>query len=231
MSVVTPSDQPRPLEGHRPLWLDDPATAWVLAEGRAQVFAVELVDGRPTGPRRPLFAVSAGGSLLPAPPGGPLALVAVGIEHGTQARPVALAELRAARELDAAESADLVEGWLEALAGAVDALAPREVVPLEPGRPASVPAGTHVQAESRMAWIPGGAALEPFGDALGDVGDDLVLPLPGPAWAVARTALDTTPVAGADALREPAAWAGVAALERTLLQRLARGLAERDAGT
>jgi len=218
----------RPLEGHRPLWLDDPDTAWILTAGRAQVFGVELVDGTPAGPRRPLFAVADGEALLPAPPGSPLALVVVGIENGTTARPLAVSELRDARGIDAAEAADVVETWLDALAGAVDHVAPQDVVALEPGRPADLPAGAAVHPQARMAWIPAGAALAPYDEPLVDPAPDLVLPLPAQAWARATDALQTTPIAGADALGDPAGWAGVEALERTLLHLLHRTFSARD---
>lgn len=108
---------PTTLDGTAPLWLDDPACAWRLTAGSAQVFAVERVDGRPEGQRRPLFTVTAGELLMAPPRGAALALVAAGLDEETTAVPVAPPADRAR--------------WLTALALALRAPAAEQALLLE----------------------------------------------------------------------------------------------------
>jgi ATP-binding cassette subfamily C protein len=133
----------RPLDGSAPLRLDDPATAWLVTGGAVQVLAVGVgPDGRPAGRRRPLFAVSAGGALLPGAPDAPIALIAVAIEEDTSLAPVAAAALRE-RDAGPAGGAELVLDWFDALVRRTGAL---------PGDQAALRARAEALARSPASW-------------------------------------------------------------------------------
>jgi NHLM bacteriocin system ABC transporter ATP-binding protein len=109
------------LDGSSLLWLDDPACVWMVQRGQVQVFAVDRVDGRPTGRHRPLLRIGEGSALMAAPRGSSLALVAAGLEFETTVVPTAsgpdpgpsivgwLTALVLALELPASEQAELLE--------------------------------------------------------------------------------------------------------------------------
>lgn len=63
-NVLAACTEKRQLSGKSPLLLDDPATVWAILEGRAEVYAVRVRDGKPAGARRHLFTACAG-DLLP----------------------------------------------------------------------------------------------------------------------------------------------------------------------
>src|SRR5579875_294348 len=85
------------LEGNVPLLLDGANLAWVVQTGSAEVFAVDLVDGRQAGPRRHVFSAERGCILFGSElqhRGAEVALIAVGLA-GTQALQIPLDTLRA----------------------------------------------------------------------------------------------------------------------------------------
>lgn len=73
------------LSGKTPLLLVDPALAWLILEGRAELYAVRVRDGKPHGARRHLWTLSAGDlAISPGLSASGLALQVVGLP-GTQA--------------------------------------------------------------------------------------------------------------------------------------------------
>jgi NHLM bacteriocin system ABC transporter ATP-binding protein len=213
--------QPRPLPGNAPLQLDDLETGWLLESGRVQVFAARHESGRPAA-RHPLFSVGSGGLLLAPPPGAALALVAVGLDDESAARPLSLAELGAA---DAQESWQLVEGWISALAGCVTSAAPSEGVRVAVGQQSTVPAGQPAWSAAGVAWLADRGALHPYDEEPQEQTTIGLLPLPPRSWARASEDVSLTPLAGRDALVRPETWPGIARFHRAVLARIARELA------
>jgi NHLM bacteriocin system ABC transporter ATP-binding protein len=212
----------RPLPANAPLQLDDPETGWLLESGRVQVFAARHESGRPAA-RHPLFSVGPGGLLLAPPRGAALALVAVGLEDDSVARPLPLAELGAG---DAHETVQLVEGWISALAECVTISAPIEGVGLAVRQQSTVPAGQSAWAAAGVVWLADGGALHPYEEEPEDRTTIGLLPLPPKSWARASQDVSLTPLAGPDALARPETWAaGLARFERAVLARIARDLA------
>jgi NHLM bacteriocin system ABC transporter ATP-binding protein len=212
---------PRPLPANAPLQLDDLETGWLLASGRVQVFAAQHESRRPAA-RHPLFSVGPGGLLLAPPPGAALALVAVGLDDESAARPLPLAELRAE---DEHESAQLVEGWISALAGCVTSAAPSEGVRVAVGQQSTVPAGQSAWSTTGVAWLADGGALHPYGEEPEERTTIGLLPLPPKSWVKASEDVSLTPLAGSDALVRPEIWPGIARFHRAVLARIARELA------
>ena len=108
MTAVTGSEAgpaTQVLDGSSLLWLDDPACVWMVQRGQVQVFAVDRVDGRPTGRHRPLLRVGEGSALMAAPRGSSLALVAAGLEFETTVVPTA----------SGPDPGPSIVGWLTAL--------------------------------------------------------------------------------------------------------------------
>ena len=52
------------ISGNRPIALDDPRCAWYILSGRAEIFSVEMEDGRLVGAKTHFFSQGAGGLLL-----------------------------------------------------------------------------------------------------------------------------------------------------------------------
>src|SRR5690349_6906646 len=81
-------------EGRTPVRLSDPELAWVVASGRADVFAVHMDGAVPIGPRHHLFSAGPGEALFGTPSAGPGApvLIAVGVV-GTRLVELSVGEL------------------------------------------------------------------------------------------------------------------------------------------
>ncbi|MEQ1858285.1 MAG: hypothetical protein ABL963_17670, partial [Longimicrobiales bacterium] len=105
-----------------PLLLEDPDSVWLVAEGLVNVFAVEVVDGSPAGPRSFLFAVGAGGILVGVEPewAGAVGLLAVGTSGAATVRAPSAALRAAAPEARAALDI-LLDDYVRAFSSAVSA--------------------------------------------------------------------------------------------------------------
>ena len=99
----------RELHGRAPFVLDDPDSGWIVRDGRVDVFATELVDGQPGGPRHAVCSAGPGELLVGVEPTAALVLIGVGVAPTTVER-VSLAELAAERD-----GPGLVEGWAREL--------------------------------------------------------------------------------------------------------------------
>jgi NHLM bacteriocin system ABC transporter ATP-binding protein len=224
-AVIELADSPpTPLRANRPLHLDDPETAWLLASGRVQVFAL-----RPGGEsaRLPLFTVGPGGLLLAPPRGLDLSLIAVGLLDDTAAHAVPAERVRAAAAGGgAAELAQLLDDWLGALAATLERSLPDEGRSLSPGEPARIAAGELAWPATRIVWLHNDANLVLFGERTGDPPRDALCPVPPQAWVGALADVETIPLSTAEALEDPDVWRGIDAFERALLVRVARLLDE-----
>jgi NHLM bacteriocin system ABC transporter ATP-binding protein len=117
-ATTGPDETLRVVEGNSPLLLDNPALVWRVEEGSVDLFAIPLQDGAPSGARHYLFSTPKGGYLFGFEEddrAAKLGILAVGTV-GTQARPLAVADLAPGDELAAA-----LDAWITGLsAGAVD---------------------------------------------------------------------------------------------------------------
>jgi NHLM bacteriocin system ABC transporter ATP-binding protein len=230
-AAAVASGAPVPLPANRPLHLDDPDEAWLVASGRVHVFAVSPEEGVR---RMPLFGAETGALLLPPPAGAPLSLVVVGVADETTVMPIARATLVAAgREGAGRWPADLLDGWLNACTAAAIDHEPEEGVALTPGEPAVIRPGARAAPARSLVWIPARGA-RPFGQDLGiPLGGATRLPIPAQAWVQAEGVASVVPIATVDALRDPFAWTGVDAYAIALLRRLQHEIVveEHDAAT
>lgn len=151
------------LGGSQVLLLDQPESAYFVAEGHVEVFTASLRDGRPLGARQHFLTVSAGQLFFGLASGvvGDAGFLATG-KAGTQVRRLPRAALarRAADERTRPHVVGLVEQWVLAL----EARLTREVFPrpecqlrLTVGVPARLVPGQRASAEQGLAWLPSGA--------------------------------------------------------------------------
>jgi NHLM bacteriocin system ABC transporter ATP-binding protein len=144
MSVLAgsgPAPAPQVLDGGSVLWLDDPACAWRVQRGQVQVFAVDRVDGRPTGRYRPLLKIGEGNALMAAPHGSTLALVAAGLEFETTVVPIA------------SGPGPSVGGWLTALVLALEVPASEQGELLERAGACGEPGASATEIEAMQAEL------------------------------------------------------------------------------
>ena len=206
------------LSARSPLLLDDPERGWRVVFGRADVFAVELVEGEARGRRHPIGAVAPGGALfgLRTQAAG-LALLAIG-RAGTRVAPLDEANL------DALERASIAERWVEMLAAALPAWDERASVLLRAGRLSAVTEGATIASLRSAAWIENAAALTLDGTPLSGA-------LPIVPGLVLRARADATlePVEGAAAVAAGARWReGLEAFGTAVLDALGREIASAD---
>ena len=221
--VIEPAAR-RPVPANRPLPLEDPAIAWIVLQGRVQIFArrrdVEAAA------RESLFTVEAGELVLSPPRGAALGLLAVGLEDDTVLGAVRLADLEAAVATDGPEVVQLVESWLEALTTTLDEQLPDvDGASLLADEVAEISAGGYAWAATRIVWVPSAGNLRVFGER---TAADVLLPLPPRVWVESSASETVIPVAGGEALTTGLGWAGVTAFQEALLERLSHALAAQD---
>ena len=181
------SGENRALDGRTPFVLDDPEVGWLVRDGRVDVFAVEVADGRPAGRRHPVCSAATGDLLVGVEPSGALALIGVGVTP-TSVERVALAEVAADGDGPA-----LVEQWAERLAIGLRPPDEAEAVTLVAGEPAELAAGDQARVARGTAWVDA-AGLE----LLGAPGTGWV-PVPPGAWVEATAPVALTPVTAPEA--------------------------------
>lgn len=171
-----------------PALLADPAALWIVEQGSADVFLVEVRDGAPAGARHHLLRVTDGGALCgtSARPDG-LALLVVA-SPDARLRQTTRDELSAAPGQDPATVAGWIDGWITALSRAVagDAL-PRVFGGLEPGGEIAVTADASrvLLPRTGVVWahlVEGSAHF--LGDERWPIGAEPV-PVAASAWIVA----------------------------------------------
>ena len=148
------------LAGNTPLLLTDPTSAYVVRDGRVEVFAVTLDGATTSGPRRHYVTALAGDILFgvdSARIGQRLGLLAVGAVGTTLIRvQVAdLARLQGVAELrDAVTQA--IERWVTGLSaglGRTIVPQPRAEVTLAPGESASILSGQRIRPARDVIWL------------------------------------------------------------------------------
>lgn len=183
-------------EGNTPLLLADPSKALVVETGRAGIFLVDVVNGRPDGPRRFLF--NAGKDSLvfgadPAADGLSMGILLVG-ERGTSVREIDVSLLR---EISSAgktgdEVNSKVFAWAEELMAAVgkEMNPPAQDLALNPGVN-RFDAGSVYAARSPM-WIrqKQGASLVKGRSDWPAVVEGAVMPVTGSVWFTADSEVE-----------------------------------------
>ncbi|HEX6912183.1 MAG TPA: hypothetical protein VF142_17400, partial [Longimicrobium sp.] len=198
----------RPAAGNRPLRLD-PARAWIVRQGRIDVFATRLdAAGEPTGKRRHLFRLETGDPVFGLgedPPSG-RALLAIGAP-GTMLAEHPLAELEAlARDAETRpEFEDLLQRWTEAVwDGLVGRATVRRATGGAIGEEVWLPKGFNLRPDQPMVWLDATEGdLRLLGRRSAPVGPGELVPLTRRGWAEAVTParvrlLDTAAVVEAE---------------------------------
>lgn len=164
----------RRLAGSHAVTLNDPAKAWVVKTGAADVFALLPGDERSGHARRHLFRVQEGEALLglaDAPTDGAVALIVVPTATGEIVELAVADLLRIEGESAAARRVTAIESWVERLAGAAgdDGWPAGDAETLAPGAELSLSPGQVVRSGGRLVWMevqggelaPDGAATAP----------------------------------------------------------------------
>jgi NHLM bacteriocin system ABC transporter ATP-binding protein len=201
--------QQEQLRGNNPLLLAGTDAVWVVQQGQAHVFVVELEGDTPVGPRWRLFTAEAGELLLGVPSAdaaGKLGLLAVG-EPDTRLLRVEreqLVKMVRDRQVGAGAIA-LIEKWIQRTTeGLLHASGPRDYVLLESGREAELPEGAIGRSHGEMVWVDVDSQELQF---LGELAaPDGLLPLTDTAWVKAGRAVRLEPVSSAQVLQAPDGW-------------------------
>jgi NHLM bacteriocin system ABC transporter ATP-binding protein len=220
----------RPLGANSRILLDRAARAWIVTAGEVRVFAIEKIDGRPDGPLHPLFGCGPGSLLLGTDREDlPFVLCALGVEEGTQARPMpALSLAKLAAGPAAGPIISAVERWAEELAASVrigamdDHLdATGRAVLLAAGEDAEVGVDEVFMPRGRGVWVPVGPATTLWGHAV-----EGTVPLPAGSWGELAQPGRLEPTSAGSALRHPAGWTGLWSFQAAALDLLAERVAD-----
>ncbi|WP_295543588.1 NHLP bacteriocin export ABC transporter permease/ATPase subunit [uncultured Thiohalocapsa sp.] len=223
--------------GHQPVRLDQPAQAWVILEGRVELF---LVSQGADGARHHLASVPAGGLLLGIDGAEATDFILLAVPHvDTALMTLPLAALRAEsiRPDVLAVLAPALELWLRALSqGMARWAAPRPAVGhgLEAGARLDIPSGRRLSAKQTLVWLrldPAAATYLDLQDLpAGEPGDDqgsdqtISFPLAPEAWLLSACALELHGRSTAQALTDGDAWAGATNLQHILFETAALNL-------
>src|SRR5262245_58463018 len=146
-----------PVQGDRPLVLDDPNSAYVTLSDHHQLFCVGYKDGRPQG-RREHLALCAAGQLVvgvaPATRPEPAALMLTGVDASVVWRvPVTSLTGLAARRDGARVVASLFDGWVKLLIESLPgASVPTRCRALQAGQTATV-GDDPVRSGDGVCWL------------------------------------------------------------------------------
>jgi NHLM bacteriocin system ABC transporter ATP-binding protein len=148
------------VSGNKPFFLSDPAAAWLVEDGRIDVFTVAMKEGEPSGARAHFVSVSPGQALFGMDfeaYGMGAGLLATG-RTGTRLRKIPIARLRALT-VDVAQAtrvAGLVDAWVvalsEALVRGLPAVSPD--FDLEPGQETILGSQKRARAGKGVVWTP-----------------------------------------------------------------------------
>ncbi|HEY6359791.1 MAG TPA: NHLP bacteriocin export ABC transporter permease/ATPase subunit [Vicinamibacterales bacterium] len=156
--AALPARDPEPLAGAAHPFLLEAASAFIVEEGRVDLFSVRVVDGRPDGHRTHLMRIPAGGLALGFDP--PLSedgrgVLAVGT-IGTRVAAVARESVAAmpATADGARDLLALVEPWIEALCGAIArSVPPSRSHELQAGEDITVAETVAARPRRHVAWV------------------------------------------------------------------------------
>jgi hypothetical protein len=205
------SGEIRALEGRTPFVLDDPDVGWIVRDGRVDVFAVELVDGRADGRRHAVCSAEPGDLLVGVEPSGSLALIGIGVAP-TAVERVTLAEVAAD-----GDGPILVEHWAERLAERLRQPDDPDAVTLVAGEPIKLAMGVKARVARGTVWVDG-AGVELLGTPV-----EGWIPVPPSALVLAMRTVALTPATASEALGHGTE--GLAAFGRAALACIAADMA------
>ena len=214
------SGSTRSASGRTPFLLDRSDRCYLVAEGRVELFLVELRAGQPGGVRTHLCTVNAGfmlfgvGEVDDFLPTGYLAVAAV----GTVLVDLALDRFAALSREHGAAAALLIDAWVLALSSAAaEGLADPPAIRtlLAVGETTMVDAGARVAGGEPLGWLSLEGRQALYLDTADVDGTDL-FPLAPATWAAVGVAGTVSCVATADALATRQVWTALAAFHRTV---------------
>ena len=214
------SGSARPASGRTPFLLDQSDRCHLVAEGRVELFLVELRGGQPGGIRTHLCTVDAGdmlfgvGEVESLPPTGYLAVPAV----GTLLVDLSLDRFAALARDHGAAATPLIDAWVIALANAAaEGLAdpPAIKATLAVGETAAVDAGARVTADEPLGWLSLEGRQALYLDTADVTGAGL-FPLAPAAWAAVGVAGTVSCISTAEALAARQVWTALASFHRTV---------------
>lgn len=197
LALIAAAGETVPVAGNRPVLLDDPGVAWLVADGILDVFVAEHVGGHVASALKHVVRLGAGRMVFGARgegPGASLRLLAKGTE-GTRLRRVPIPGLLARADVDAAARAlaDAVDAWIEDFSAAIT----REITPRPLAEHRLPPVGrvsAHgvLMAERGVVWVSGAAAAAFLGTEPVGPGGSGPVPVTTHAWldAAAPAELD-----------------------------------------
>ena len=205
------SGEIRALEGRTPFVLDDPDVGWIVRDGRVDVFAVELVDGRADGRRHAVCSADPGDLLVGVEPSGSLALIGIGVA------PTAVERVTLAEVASDGDGPILVEHWAERLAERLRQPDDPDAVTLVTGEPIKLAMGVKARVARGTVWVDG-AGLELLGTPV-----EGWVPVPPSALVLATRTVALTPATASEALGHGTE--GLAAFGRAALACIAADMA------
>ena len=212
--------------GNTPFLLDGPDRVWVVVSGRVEVFAVDVVDGQPSGARHHYHSADPGDMLFGIDLeryGEGLGFLAVGMV-GTRLRVVPLERVQAlAREPEHADAlADVVDRWVTGLSRGVSRTIipqPRADATLAAGDTATITDGQRVRARKEPVWVrhvEGQTLLVGMEEIAGAEG--FAFPLTNDTFLQALGSATFTAFATRHALAYEEGWRGLEAFYETLFR-------------
>jgi ATP-binding cassette subfamily C protein len=239
-ALLRPEAEEVEVSGNLPFRLAPPETAWFLAAGKVEVFAVRLAPdalGGGEGPRTHLLTARVGQMIFGLPPaaqaaGTGWALLAVGLP-GTRLLRVTLPHLRQkARDPDfAAGLATRVEGWIAGLTGEIpSATPPQDFTALKAGTETHLQAaGIAARAGQGVVWVRHIAGRSRFLGApeLPLDPQEFLLPLAERTWIESAEEVRLSAVDTRILLRGGGLWEGLARFHELFLRLVALELARR----
>lgn len=223
---LTAQGQSQRLGGHQPLSLDDPGRAWLVCNGRVELFLVSRLDDGAAGVRHHLATVPAGGLLLGIASEGAADFTLLAVPHpDTELVEWPFAVLVAASgAVDTLPAlAPALEAWVRALsAGMAWWAAPRPAIGYGIGVDETIliPAGQRCSGRHALAWV----RLMPTSGLFLDIQDlppatdELIFPLAPESWLLMTRESELRSRPTAAVLMDGAAWTGVATLHRLLFE-------------
>lgn len=213
----------------QPWWLHQGQCLWLVEEGAVDVFATEMREGEPTGPRRPLYRVHRDMALMPidlAVMEDHEALLAVPLPQ-TRVRSVPLDELkRASAPPEAREDViALVASWIGVITRGLP-LPPRDYRPLRAAEPLALEKGRAFCAVERLIWAKpqGGAAAYMGEDDLLITPDSPATPLRNDVWFRAEADITMSTVDPAELFESGEIWRGVASYQQLAIRHALRSI-------
>jgi NHLM bacteriocin system ABC transporter ATP-binding protein len=225
------------LSGNKPLLLGDAAAVWAVYAGQVDVFAVEVRNGEPVGPRTHIFRATTGQALF-----GISFLVRGDRSFGllaTGAPGTQLLRLRASRlrELSresnyAHDVLNLVEGWVVNLTGGLArGVPPTDYVPLVAGQCVALSAGNLTRPKDGVLWARTreGASHYDGRGGLRVTPEHGYFPVTKPGWLQAAGPVDIDSVLDSEQyLAQPAAGFGLDPFHQVVLEGIVLQIAETE---